>query len=452
MGCTVKLFDRVRHGQAWLVLVVLTVLLGCKDRTPSTEARSRGRSEQRSSANSPERTPAAAALVTLKAHHRLGVPLHPEKGSNGVSGRLPDGARVRITERAEKGRWLHVQAEDGTSGWITRRYLASPEPSAAPAAPSSGVSSGNAACQRRLRSRPPRRAGVARIGSWNVAWFPDGRPGKQRAAAGTDIGWLACTIAELGVDVLAVQEFKAHPAARAALGELLAELGRLTGGRWQAELDRCGSDAGQHVGILYDERRVRANGWYTYASINPHGEACKNQLRPGFGGYLEFPGGLDLHLISVHLKSGPKRRSYELRRRSIEGIAALYSQAQAAETDTDVVIAGDLNTMGCRHCSPKVEAEAEIRGLDGQLRKLGFRRVPGDLGCTEYYKGHGGTLDHFLASIGMRELGSGERASVGGYCAEASCRKLEERHMPAAYDRLSDHCPIVLEVRDSDLD
>ncbi len=38
-----------------------------------------------------------------------------------------------------------------------------------------------------------------------------------------------------------------------------------------------------------------------------------------------------------------------------------------------------------------------------------------------------------------------------GYCALEECRDLVGP-LPAAYEKLSDHCPIVVEVRDEDLD
>ena len=81
-----------------------------------------------------------------------------------------------------------------------------------------------------------------------------------------------------------------------------------------------------------------------------------------------------------------------------------------------------------------------------------FRRVESGPACSEYYRGEGGLLDHFAVTRGMREVGPEARAHVEGYCAEVACARLPERHMPRAYEELSDHCPIVLEIADRDLD
>jgi endonuclease/exonuclease/phosphatase family metal-dependent hydrolase len=299
--------------------------------------------------------------------------------------------------------------------------------------------------------RTARGAGSARIGSWNVRWFPDGRPGRRAPKdGGTDVDWLACAIAWLDLDALAVQEFKAHERARDKARELTDRLDRLTGGRWKLELDGCrGSDAGQHVGILWNSARVTARAPLLLPSLNPHGEACKDQLRPGLAAYLTFPGGLDLHLVSVHFKSGPERRSIDLRRRSFDGLTAAWSALQAAHADSDVVIAGDFNTMGCRHCSPPISAEEELAETARLLSAAGLDRVEATVPCT-HLSSHGDVLlDQFAVGKGTRELAPDSRASVSGVCGETAC---EAGGSSSASAALSDHCPVVLELTDRDLD
>jgi endonuclease/exonuclease/phosphatase family metal-dependent hydrolase len=365
-----------------------------------------------------------------------------------VSARLPDGARVAVFDVASDGHWFRVRAEDGTEGWLVPRYLERELP--ARAKPTSSAWTSPAACQTTLAStRPSRRPGVARIGTWNVRWFPDGSPGHAPPeSGGTDVGWLACALASLDLDVLAVQEFKSNQRARARLGELLAELGRLGGGRWRAQLDDCPNLDGQHVGLLYNEERVKARAWHTYATLNPSRVACHNQLRPGFGAYFVFPGGLDLHLISVHHKSGGDRRDLELRESTLGGLAAAETEAQALVSDPDLVVLGDFNTMGCRHCSPPVSVETELAGLATAARTL---PVPLDLlatdaPCTEISSEGGGPLDHVLMSrsLGMRQ------AHAAGICELDGCRAQRARTRAPPVERLSDHCPVVLELDDRD--
>ncbi len=443
-----------------LALIVATLAGGCHDRAPGGEARGAA------STSRPVSTQAAPVVATsqkpaperarLVARSKLGVPLHESPGASGVSGRLPDGSEVRIEERQKGGRWLHVRAADGSSGWITSRYVAPTAAAAAPALDSTSVWASGKACEAALAAgrHAPRAAGLARIGTWNLRWFPDGHPGTHPHGPGTDLAWLACGIAWLDVDVLAVQEIKRYPAARARMDELLAKLDALTHGHWRARFDDCPDEAAQHVGLLYNEARVSAGRFHTFAPLNPYGEACKHLIRPGLGGYFRFKGGLDLHVVAVHLKSGDQPRSLDLRRRSIAGIAAAYREAQAEQADSDVLVAGDFNTMGCPRCSPPVAAAEETKELGQAAAALSpaFNNVGADKPCSEYYRGRGGLLDHFVATRSLAELPHGAHEVVSGYCAAASCGALPEKRMPAAYEHLSDHCPVLLDLTDRDLD
>jgi predicted extracellular nuclease len=117
------------------------------------------------------------------------------------------------------------------------------------------------------------------------------------------------------------------------------------------------------------------------------------------------------------------------------------------ELDRDVLLLGDYNTMG-RDDAPPVSAEAELAVFDTELAP-GFRRLPMRPTCTEYFEGKAGALDHIVASTGMQEMAA--TARVTGYCALAGCAPIAGA-MPAAAERLSDHCPVVVEIQDRDLD
>lgn len=306
--------------------------------------------------------------------------------------------------------------------------------------------------------RSARRAGTIRLGTWNIRWFPDGSPGKrarvgEHAPGPTHVDWLACAIAWMRVDALAVQEIKATPRAKEALGALCTRLDQLTGGRWQVQIDRCPGGGRQHVGLLYDAARLHASPAVQLDTLNPHGGACDGQLRPGLGAYFRRPGGADFHFVSVHLKSGVKRRDYGLRRRSLQGLAAAYRRAQDEAPDADVVIAGDFNTMGCGHCSPSIASTAELGNARAAATESppAFRFVDASPPCSEYHRGKPGLLDHFAVTRAMREVPAAARAAVQGYCADARCRPLGGAP-PRAYYELSDHCPVVLDLDARDLD
>jgi predicted extracellular nuclease len=183
------------------------------------------------------------------------------------------------------------------------------------------------------------------------------------------------------------------------------------------------------------------------AATGPTGSACAGNLRPGRYALAKTPIGVDVHLLSVHFDSGRAGRDYDHRRQAAQRLGQIrMGNTPILELDRDVLVLGDFNTMG--QDAPPISAQQELAVFDGELSP-GFRRLPMTPHCTEYFEGKGGTLDHLVASTGMQEAGA--TARVTGYCAVAACANLTGA-LPAAAERLSDHCPVVVEIQDRDRD
>ncbi|HJL20057.1 MAG TPA: endonuclease/exonuclease/phosphatase family protein, partial [Sandaracinaceae bacterium LLY-WYZ-13_1] len=310
------------------------------------------------------------------------------------------------------------------------------------------------ACREALAGGVERPDGRARVASWNLRWFPDGSshgPSEQP----TDVEWAACVLAALRVDVVALQEILLHARGRAALARLTDRLDALTGGRWESRFDGCRRDGRQHVGFLWDASRVEARRWTALAELNPLG-GCAHHLRPGLAVDLRWRGGLDLHAVVVHLDSGREARDHGHRRQSLVALEDALGRLRAQRMDDDLLVLGDFNTMGCRTCPGQAQAARELAWLDARIGGMqpALRRVrvaEGRPACTEYYRGRGGLLDHVLASVPMRELSPGARLEAAGPCADHPCRLPRGRDVPFL-QRLSDHCPIVVELSDRDDD
>jgi len=378
--------------------------------------------------------------VRLRATNDLGVPLHPQAGSRAVSGRLPDGAEVTVEARDDDGHWLRVRAADGTTGWIVERYV--DDGRDRPARPPDAFTS-REACEALLRARDSDRARPPRVGSWNLRWFPDGTTGGPGDRA-TDVAHLACVIAWLDVDALAVQEIVLHDRGRAATRRLTAALDRHTGGRWRAVFDGCPRDSRQHVGWLVNEARVDAGEPTQLDGLNPAG-GCAHHLRPGLAVHLRFgDDGPDLHAITVHLDAGTEARDHGHRARSHVALEAAIGALRPR--DPDVLVIGDLNTMGRR--VPRVSASDEIAALDATIAGLNpaLRRLPNPLGCSEFYRRHGSLLDHALVTTSSDVLASDGAVRVEGPCARYRCELPRGAH-PAALEHLSDHCPLLVDLR-----
>jgi endonuclease/exonuclease/phosphatase family metal-dependent hydrolase len=299
--------------------------------------------------------------------------------------------------------------------------------------------------------RLPRPDGIVRFGSWNIPFFPDGGPNGPHKP--TDVDWLACAIAFMQVDVLAVQEFLAPVGDSAERIEarhraLVERLKALTGSEWGIVLDECDLNRRdrQHVGFVYDRARVAVSRARHVSSMNPDG-GCKS-LRPGLAVDVSAPGGLDLHVVSFHAKAYGDARSRGRREHVYASMGAIVDEIRSGVDETDLLILGDFNTVGCDDCPARETPEDEAEALSRAARTAGLERVPTDYACSHFWDRQGsfGTLDHVLADSSMRELEG--HVHVSGFCAAAACAY----HGGASHTALSDHCPILVDLVDEDRD
>jgi endonuclease/exonuclease/phosphatase family metal-dependent hydrolase len=299
----------------------------------------------------------------------------------------------------------------------------------------------------------PARARSPRIGTWNIRYFPDGREEPQPdAAAATEVRWLACAIASLDVDILAIQEFKATPRALQKQRELIERLNQLTSGDWRIHLASSPPPDVQHPGFLFDARRVTAMHLRDIPSLNPL-PVCNNEASPGFGAYFRIQGGPDFHLIAVHLPAGSRRKSMEDRKVSISRLSEVVEAALSLTRDEDLIFAGDFNTSGCEDCDRPLAAEAEMLALGQSVAALEppLQLIGASESCTWLDDADAVRLDHFIVSRASKAVAVTSVASVSGICKETHCTRLRQWHVDAR-ERLSDHCPVTLDLAKKDLD
>lgn len=295
-------------------------------------------------------------------------------------------------------------------------------------------------------SRPPR------IATWNIRYFPDSVEEEQPDAdEATDVAWAACAIASLDVDILVVQEFKNHDVGLAKQQELVEELNALTGGDWQLELDQCSPKEVQHPGFLFDSSRVSGEEFREIPGLNPD-PVCSNVVSPGFGGYFKVAGGPDFHLVAVHSVTGASQSSFEKRALVTAAMESVVADAYAINSDQDIVFAGDFNTVGCESCDPVLSDEDEVAELGQGVAAFepSLTLLPKTQDCTRVADDmpH---IDHIIAAASMTEVPEGSQVHVSGICEEISCDR-QVNWLEDAYDRLSDHCPLVLDLAELDDD
>jgi hypothetical protein len=110
-----------------------------------------------------------------------------------------------------------------------------------------------------------------------------------------------------------------------------------------------------------------------------------------------------------------------------------------------------MNSMGCEDCAPAVSPGAELTRTDALLAGLGVpvARVPGAPACSHHYKGRSTLLD-WAARSDLAELPSKASVVVSGACGELGCAALSSE-LPSQ-THLSDHCPIWVDLDDTDRD
>jgi endonuclease/exonuclease/phosphatase family metal-dependent hydrolase len=408
----------------------------------------------------PAQTPQAGNKVELRATHHLGVPLHKEAGGPPDFDRVPDGIHAVISEIQQNNRWFKVTVQDGRVGWLVKRYIGrildgGPTP-VDPHDEEKVWQSGESCLEvlnagRRMAKVDPSALVVA---TWNIRWFARGcSPNESCPENVPEVDWLACSIAWMNVDVLAVQEIMTSQNDKAQLANLIEKLNTHTKGSWHSDLQSCGSSTAQHVGYLWNGTKIQLTNLMDVWELNPNAtggsNACAGSLRPGrYARATSVGGGVDFNVISVHLDSGTSDRDYQNRRKSVDALSAIDINGQELPLiDIDTIVLGDFNTMG-RLEQPVITADQEIQTFQEELAS-GFQRVLATPACTEYFDNKGGVLDHIVVSAGMSEAAT--TARVSGYCAVRACSPIVGTP-PPAYERLSDHCPVLVEITNTDTD
>lgn len=348
--------------------------------------------------------------------------------------------------------WLAAETPSPPSiGHVERGPAVTPAPTAPPATPATRAPTvpidphsawaSAEACAATIKSLVTHpRADALRVASWNLHWFPNGRSGDHPSTAGgTDVEWMACAMASLRADVIAIQEVTTGPSARGSLLTLIDRLDVLTGGTWREVLDQCRGSRRQHVGFLYDASRVTFSDLRDVAELNPNAGACTGGLRPGVTGRLRF-GDTELQLLTVHLDSGSTARDYNNRLTSVRRLTASFP----SHATTPVLAIGDFNTMGCSECDLPADVEEEVTQLNRVFDPAGYRLINSRTeapACSEHYDGKPQLLDRAATTLPADRV----TFEMAGLCAELSCQR--PRTTSPALSRLSDHCPIVVEVR-----
>lgn len=264
------------------------------------------------------------------------------------------------------------------------------------------------------------------LGSFNIRMFPN---------QDTDLEAVAGAIAELDADAFAVQEI-VEPR---VFQQVLDRASALSGRHYQVALQpaHCPRRRGNtHVGVVHDTLELalvesRLLGEFT----------CPEGQPAGMLALLRANDGRRLALASLHFSAGDGGTTREERMAQWTWLVDALPDLRA-ELGVPVILAGDFNSTGYL-----VEHDPERRFIDALVERNGLQLATAELACSMYWKPprsktyEVSLLDHLLAP---RELELGPAEALG-MCAELTCAPQTTK--PAAWQRISDHCPVRVEVR-----
>jgi endonuclease/exonuclease/phosphatase family metal-dependent hydrolase len=307
-------------------------------------------------------------------------------------------------------------------------------------------------------SPPAAPATRVRLGTWNLEFFGNRR---DHPRSKDDVRKVAAYIAELGIDVLAVQEIGTL--------EALQELAQLLGPRWQFVLGTTGmwrdGSGGQRVGFLWHDERIELLQAEELLSLPREAEDPQTGKLPLFH---RIPvsavfrtrgaagnGGLDFRAITVHLKADNRRdieqhmRDEMSTRKRIAEMAALGAALaqclQRQGEDQDVVVLGDFNHVLARERTTETPDEAKVR-FDLRvplLEKLpGFARLaPKEPAPTIRWFPE--SIDHVVVSADLQHEAVAGSVAIHGPFTQGTPT---DAVLDAWQKTFSDHYPVTVDL------
>lgn len=273
-----------------------------------------------------------------------------------------------------------------------------------------------------------------RVGTFNIEKFG------QRT--NLDLAELTTLLSSADRDVLALQEIQDA----GLLQVLAAQLSARTGRRYQSVLSQCGGRSQMHVGFLYDAERLRLEGTHEFPEmIEDRSGNCSTGDRAGLLATFSLGRWFSRRsysLLVVHFPAlGTPQRAAERRvfwQRAL-GIARRFQKGGAER----LLLLGDVNSTGYLDNSHN-----ERDNIHSYVEGAGLKVLTPHLGCTAYWLPEGGRaysashLDHIIASEAVAIEGP---PRVLGYCPALKCAPVKT--MPKGFHSVSDHCPVVVELR-----
>lgn len=280
-----------------------------------------------------------------------------------------------------------------------------------------------------------------RFSSYNIRNFDY----DQRSHTPTNKKHLVSIIDQLNADLIAVQEIN-------DTDEFERMISNNYNGKYKTALSICGGAHSQKLGFVYNTNKFKLVKFEEDSRVsnpaNPHQESCNNGSRPLAVGTFKIIDRNELLVaISVHLKSGGRQSNIDkrfLQHKIINNVVKEYN----AKGIKNVVIMGDFNST-----EYIVKGSRAKERFKESVKSMGLKDATARLSCSAYWWGgaqdskqYPSLLDHILLSPSLTGKSSA-KIETYGHCKKLSCQVTPESRMGVSFDEVSDHCPLVAEVK-----
>ncbi|MAX65831.1 MAG: endonuclease/exonuclease/phosphatase family protein [Bacteriovoracaceae bacterium] len=277
-----------------------------------------------------------------------------------------------------------------------------------------------------------------RMASYNIRNFDY----DTRSNTPTNKRQLVNLIKNMQSDLLAVQEINDKH-------EFSRLIEQNFGTQLKVVLSNCGGSHDQRLGFIYNTEKLKLIEFKedVRTSLQRHTQGCHRGSRPV--AIARFQSKLNKSTIiamAVHLKAGGGRKNISKRFRQLQIIESLVESYQEQGLN-NIVIMGDFNSTEYESKGKNYRKFKEI------VRKMQMKDSAEKVKCTSYWWGgrndytyYPSLLDHILVSHSLLEQKQMNVYSYG-HCQKLKCTPTSEAEMGISFDEVSDHCPILTEIK-----
>lgn len=267
-----------------------------------------------------------------------------------------------------------------------------------------------------------------------------------RSNTPTNKAHLVKTLTEMGPDLLAVQEIHNTNEFKSMIKNHFSE-------KYDAILSKCGGAHEQHLGFVYNTEKLKLLSFTEDMSTVSPGQQqqqdqfCYTGSRPLAIAQFKRISNNEVYVgIAVHLKSGGQDQSINKRFKQLESIAKIVDNYRNQGLK-NIIIMGDFNS------TEYILKNKNYKRFVQTIEKMELKDTTKDLACSAYWWGgtndytqYPSTLDHIIVSEEISKSIT-MKPQAYGHCKMLKCQSTLEGDMGISFDEVSDHCPILTEIK-----